>query len=217
MPVKMSLIGKRFARLTVIGEADPYYSSGRAFRRSLCVCDCGQKCVVNSSALKRGKTKSCGCFRKENTAKMRTTHGHSTGGKMSRTYKTWCSIIERCTNPNADNFKHYGGRGVIVCDRWLKFEPFLSDVGERPDGKTIERIDNSKGYEPGNTRWATQLEQSHNKRNNRMFTFGGITACFSEMCRHFDVPESRTRKRLELGWGIGDAFLKLGCKRSPTK
>lgn len=138
----------------------------------------------------------------------RLTHGHSVDYHESPTYKSWGHMLWRCTNPNSDRFKYYGARGITVCKRWLKFENFLSDMGVRPMGKNLERIENSKGYDSGNCRWATQLEQAHNKRNNRILTFGGLTACFSELCRHFDVPESRTRWRLKNGWGIGDAFLK---------
>jgi hypothetical protein len=117
-------------------------------------------------------------------------------------------MIERCTNPSCRQFRYYGGRGIKVFKKWFKFEKFLEDVGERPEGRTIERIDNSKGYEPGNVKWATWTEQSHNKRNNRILSVSGKTACFAELSRHFNIPESRARQRIKHGWSIEDAFLK---------
>ena len=83
---------------------------------------------------------------------------------MTGTYRSWCDMIQRCTNPRRDNYERYGGRGITVCERWMTFANFLADMGERPDGTSIDRIDNYRGYEPGNCRWATAIEQAQNKR-----------------------------------------------------
>jgi hypothetical protein len=141
----------------------------------------------------------------------RRTHGHSVDYHESPTYKSWSHMLWRCTNPKSDRFRYYGERGIRVCRRWMKFRNFLADMGVRPQGKTLERENNSEGYDPKNCRWASRLEQAHNKRNNVILTFAGITACFSELCRRFGVPESRTRWRLKRGWTLERAFL-IPCR-----
>ncbi len=94
-----------------------------------------------------------------------TKHGHSPkNGKPSPTYNSWRGMKKRSLNPNNPNYRYYGGRGIKVCKRWMDFENFLADLGERPEGKTLDRIDNNKGYEPGNCRWATPKQQIQNRR-----------------------------------------------------
>lgn len=96
-----------------------------------------------------------------------TTHGHATS-KLTPTYQSWQHMVQRCTNPNDDAFHCYGGRGIRVCDRWLSFESFLADMGERPEGTSIEREDVNGSYEPRNCRWATKRDQSFNRRTNKL-------------------------------------------------
>jgi len=101
--------------------------------------------------------------------KSEATHGNTRGGKETRTYRSWRSMMKRCYNKNTKDFSNYGGRGITVCERWRNsFESFLSDMGERPESKTLDRIDVNGNYEPSNCRWATHVEQSYNKRISKL-------------------------------------------------
>ncbi|MFE0766129.1 hypothetical protein [Streptomyces smyrnaeus] len=123
-----------------------------------CVCDCGTPRTVLFGEW--GKTKSCGCLRREVTAARSTTHGHS----RTSIYGTWADMVARCTRPTHQRWADYGGRGITVCERWRDFANFLADMGERPAGMELDRIDNDRGYEPGNCRWADGSTQAKNRR-----------------------------------------------------
>ena len=158
------MIGQRFGRLVVIS-----LDSVRKERRWwLCLCDCGSKTAVMTKRLTSGHTRSCGCLRSEIHAekcRSRATHRLT----KTRTYKSWLSMKERCLNPNATRYPDYGAKGITICERWASsFEGFLADMGERPVGKTLDRIDGTKGYEPSNCRWATYAEQTYNTKRTKL-------------------------------------------------
>lgn len=141
--------GDKFGKLTAVEIA------GRSkCRRVLwkCRCDCGGETVVMASNLKNGNSRTCGCSR--------ITHGATD----TPTYRSWHSMIHRCSSPYTNGYENYGGRGIKVCPEWSDFEQFLADMGERPAGKTLDRIDPDGDYEPSNCRWATPVEQAANKR-----------------------------------------------------
>lgn len=140
-----------------------------------CKCDCGAVCLVSTQNLRSGKTKSCGCISSEKTAERNRKHS----GTFTPEYSVWCGIKNRCGNPNATSYEHYGGRGIKVCDRWLdSFDNFLSDLGKRPSKQhSIERINVDGDYEPSNCKWATAIEQANNKRifSNNKSGVKGVT------------------------------------------
>lgn len=156
----VDLTGKKFNRLYVIEKSESC-SSGTTWK---CLCDCGKSVIVSACHLKSGHTSSCGCLNQETTAHY--IHGHS--ATKSSTYKSWKEMRQRCKNPKSDKWQWYGGRGITVCDRWDSFSNFLLDMGNRPLGKSIDRIDNDKGYYPENCRWATQKEQTRKQNHCKL-------------------------------------------------
>lgn len=157
---RLNLTGQRFGRWTVLGCAGLDEWQHTLWR---CLCDCGKEKILVAKVLKRGLSTSCGCFVKDHPSRLR--HGHARKIGNSRTYISWQSMLERCRNEDHAAWPRYGGRGIAVCSRWASsFEAFLADMGERPNGRSIDRIDNDLGYHPGNCKWSTAKEQANNRR-----------------------------------------------------
>lgn len=198
MPKFIDRTGKRFGRLTVVGVVQPYCKTNKW----QCICDCGKVKEIHVSNF--CNTKSCGCLCAENLSKMRKTHGMA----KTRIYHIWCNMRRRCNDVKNQAYDRYGGRGITVCERWMKFENFLKDMGERPEGMSLDRIDNNSGYSPDNCRWATTVEQNNNQRKNVFITLEGKTQTLAQWCREKGMLYRLVRKRLHLGWSPERAFGK---------
>lgn len=163
--VKIDLTGQKFGRLTVLKQEETKHKH----LRWLCLCDCGNIKAIQGGSLRGGYAKSCGCLIKDAST--------SFGMRGTPTHNSWAGLIQRCTNSNDKSYKNYGGRGIKVCKRWMQFKNFLTDMGIKPNGLTIERIDNSEGYSLRNCKWATPTEQQRNKRPEKRSSTGlnGVT------------------------------------------
>lgn len=186
----------RFGRLLIIGEAP----SRKGHKQMLCKCDCGAEKVVAFSSLKAGLTRSCGCLRRETKATQK--HGLSD----TRTYKIWCQMRRRCLSPTNPRYADYGGRGITVAPEWNDFAVFLADMGEAPEGMSIERIDNERGYCKENCKWADQATQNRNTRRSRRVTHNGVTKTVSEWAAEYGLSRETLAQRLRNGWNVERAL-----------
>lgn len=154
---RKDLSGKRFGRLRAV--ACTHYGPGHT-AYWLCQCDCGVLHTTRGSSLTAGVIKSCGCFNREQSAKRSTVHG----GNDTPAHRSWRHMRDRCNNPNNQNYKYYGGRGITICPEWADFSVFRSDMGDPPHGYTLDRINPDGNYEPTNCRWASREVQGRNQR-----------------------------------------------------
>jgi hypothetical protein len=194
MPARKNLVGQKFGRWSVTAYGGP----GTSGATWVCECECGTARRVNANSLLAGSSLSCGCLAKE-VASERTTHGHTKGGKHSATFTAWHSMTARCTSVKHPSFGNYGGRGIKVCDSWKSFGGFLADMGEKPKGTTLDRIDSNGDYCKENCRWVSMRENSNNRRNNRLLTLHGKTHTVSQWAALTGIKESTIRVRLHRG------------------
>lgn len=169
--VKNDLSGVVFERLTVVRQADDHIKpNGKKEATWLCQCSCwSEPKIILQMSLLKGNTKSCGCLVRDGAIARNTTHGKHN----SRTYKSWEGMIQRCTNSRVPNFDNYGGRGIKVCERWLNsFEAFYEDMGDCPEGMSLDRIDVNGDYCKDNCKWSTRGEQNYNQRKKKTNTSG---------------------------------------------
>lgn len=194
--------GDKFGRLIVL-KLRSKRKVGRGYWH-LCLCECGNKKDIYDYCLKSGGTKSCGCFQDDSRRISRPkTHGMT--GTPER--ESWAQMKSRCRNPNNSNYHNYGGRGIDFCARWEKFENFFKDMGHRPTGFSLDRIDNNKGYSKKNCRWANSKIQMRNTRANVFITYGGETKTVSEWAEFLGIKDPTLRARLfAMNWSIKKAF-----------
>lgn len=190
--------GATYNDLTV---EDPTPKGVRSHRKVLCRCVCGNPFWAEPRRLLNNYTKDCGCKKGARIAAAKTTHGHGgsrrTKTRPSKTYNAWCSMWERCNNPNNSQSKNYSERGISVCSRWEKFEDFLSDMGESPPGMILDREDVNGNYEPTNCRWVTPLVSARNKRNTQYATLNGVRKTVAEWCVLLGMNHSQVCDRVK--------------------
>lgn len=189
--------GVLVGRLTLL-QKEPVVTGKR--RRWVCRCQCGVEKSIEATRLRMNSVVSCGCFKVEQSILRHTKHGHAKSGAPSSAYVSWANMKDRCTRPKNKNYPEYGGKGITVCARWLLFENFLSDMGDPPsDGMTIERLDNSKGYQPGNCVWASRLAQANNRAMNWIVSSEGNDMTATQFASLHGLDSRKLRKHLAAG------------------
>lgn len=205
MPKLKDISGQKFGRLTAVERID---TDKRGELIWLCQCECGNTTKVRSSHLRNGRTKSCGCLKRERTIERNFKHGACQNGETTRLYITWRNMRRRCQDPEEKNYENYGGRGISVCEKWQDFRNFqkwAKNNGYKEDLE-IDRIDNDGDYCPENCRWVTHQKQSNNKRTNRLIEFNGRVKTLAQWARELDIKYISLYMRLKRGWSVEKAF-----------
>lgn len=202
-------VGSRFGRWLVIDRAASRFYGRKEQRRWQCRCECGIERDVSELSLKNGSSISCGCYNRERSIAKHTRHGEVLGGRPTPEYHTWQAMLERCRNPRNKRYADYGGRGISVCERWLSFENFLSDMGRRPSARhSLDREKNELGYSPENCRWALPHTQMTNRRNTRFVEIGGQLIPLADLAKQYEIPANTLRFRILKGWDLQEALTK---------
>lgn len=196
---------KKYGKITAVKMAG---KSGHNMKWE-CKCECGKSFTALASNIASGNTKSCGCHRRKVSTEMLRTHGMS----GTNSYRLWSNMMRRCRDEGNAAYANYGGRGIKVCDRWLEFENFFSDMGDRPKDRSLERRDNDLGYSPGNCYWATRKQQMNNTRANVILTIGDTSKTMTQWCEEFLIPVHRVIARRKMGWKDDELFLPKRAKR----
>lgn len=197
--IRADMKGKRYFDLLVLAYS--HTKGGKAYWYVQCVCE--NKKTVRGEHLRAGKVKSCGYLNRKKCKLNPITHG------MSKTpiYTTWQAMKDRCFNTKADNYINYGGRGITVCDRWVNsFENFIIDMGPRPEGKTLDRINNNKNYSPENCQWSTPKVQASNRRNSKIISYKGLSLTVAEWAGEIGVKVGTLYSRLYRDWPLEKAL-----------
>jgi hypothetical protein len=201
-PRVQAFLGKKFNRLTAIR----FLGMKGSVQFWEFKCDCGGTKNTKISNVLKGWTGSCGCLHHEMLLRRNTVHGYAPRNiHRDAVYRCWLAIHSRCSNQNQKSWKHYGGRGISVCERWSSFENFLLDMGDRPVGCSIDRINNDGNYEPGNCRWATRKTQNDNKRTVHKITFNGKTLNKRDWAKEIGGNPDIIYIRLKRGWSAEKA------------
>lgn len=194
--------GQRFGRWLVL----KYARTVKKTAFFLCRCDCGKEVEVRGDNLRRGRSISCGCYRRDITP---TTAPYKHGLSNTPEHSAWHGMIRRCYNPSFKHYKNYGGRGITVCDRWKNsYEAFWADMGPRPSPKhSLDRIDNNGNYEPQNCRWVTHEVQCRNTRRNRWLEYNGERRTLADWADHLKIKPQTLHNRLANNWTL-DRLIK---------
>lgn len=203
MPARKPIsLGTSFGRLVIIELPQ----NPTAHKKALCLCACGEKKLICIFSLTQGRTRSCGCLAKQVARERLVRHGEARRNQFTAEYRCWLHIKDRCGNPKNRSYKYYGQRGIRICERWLKIENFLKDMGRRPEGAySIDRIRNQDGYDPGNCKWATPKEQSINRRSTLLIEVDGVSKRVFEWAEQFHLTSGAIRQRLKNGWAPKEA------------
>lgn len=209
--MRHNLLGQTFGRLFVVSEVESIRQWGGHIDSAWqCRCECGKNTIVTTSHLLSGNTRSCGCLNKDGIRDRSLTHGCCRIGKTIPEYYCWKSMLRRCQNTKSANYYLYGARGITVYEEWNDIHRFLKDVGSRPSSlHSLHRIDNDKGYYPGNVKWATPKEQQAHTRNCHMVIYEGLMLNMTAQCERFGINRDRVRSYLRRGVSMNNAFDKV--------